>query len=74
MSRMDIASYLHLAPETLSRMFRRFQQDGLLAIDGRAVEVRELDRLLALSRLPGSGAASAPQRNTGIAPIAAEVR
>jgi len=74
MSRMDIASYLHLAPETLSRMFRRFQQEGLLAIDGRAVEVRELDRLLALSRLPASRAASAPQRNTGIASIAAEVR
>lgn len=45
MSRMDIASYLRLAPETLSRLFRRFQEEGLLAIDGRDVELHGRERL-----------------------------
>lgn len=49
MSRMDIASYLRLAPETLSRMLRRFQEEGLVALDGREVEVRGRERLQALA-------------------------
>ncbi|WP_411851354.1 cyclic nucleotide-binding domain-containing protein [Stenotrophomonas sp. LGBM10] len=49
MSRMDIASYLRLAPETLSRLFRRFQEEGLLAVDGRDVELRGRERLQALA-------------------------
>jgi CRP/FNR family transcriptional regulator len=49
MSRMDIASYLRLAPETLSRLLRRFQAEGLVMIDGREVEVRGRERLQALA-------------------------
>ena len=53
MSRMDIASYLRLAPATLSRMIRRFQHEGLLAIEGREVEVRQRERLQALTTPAG---------------------
>lgn len=49
MSRMDIASYLRLAPETLSRLIRRFQEEGLVAMDGREVELRGRDRLQAMA-------------------------
>ncbi|WNH47374.1 MULTISPECIES: cyclic nucleotide-binding domain-containing protein [Stenotrophomonas] len=49
MSRMDIASYLRLAPETLSRLLRRFQAEGLVALDGREVEVRGRERLQAMA-------------------------
>ena len=42
MARTDIANYLRLAPETVSRVLRRFQQDGLLGVDRREVEL--LDR------------------------------
>ena len=49
MSRMDIASYLRLAPETVSRLFRRFQEEGLLAVEGRDVELVERHRLEAMA-------------------------
>ena len=39
MARTDIANYLRLAPETVSRVLRRFQQDGLLLVDRREVEL-----------------------------------
>ena len=39
MARTDIANYLRLAPETVSRVLRRFQQDGLLVVDRRALEL-----------------------------------
>ncbi|HEY0332427.1 MAG TPA: cyclic nucleotide-binding domain-containing protein [Stenotrophomonas sp.] len=45
MSRMEIASYLRLAPETLSRLLRRFQEEGLVAVEGREVELRSHARL-----------------------------
>lgn len=39
MARTDIANYLRLAPETVSRVLRRFQQDGLLMVERREVEL-----------------------------------
>lgn len=42
MSRYDIANYLGLAVETVSRIFTRFQQQGWLGVKGREVEI--LDR------------------------------
>jgi CRP/FNR family transcriptional regulator len=44
MARTDIANYLRLAPETVSRVLRRFQQEGWLQVDRRDVEL--LDRKL----------------------------
>ncbi len=37
MSRQDIANYLRLAPETVSRILARFQKDGLVKADRRHV-------------------------------------
>ena len=49
MARIDIANYLRLAPETVSRIIRRFQQDGLLRVRGRHVELSDLPRLSAMA-------------------------
>jgi CRP/FNR family transcriptional regulator len=40
MSRTDIANYLRLAAETVSRVFRRFQDEGLINVDRREIELR----------------------------------
>lgn len=45
MARADIANYLRLAPETVSRVLRRFRDQGLLQIDRREVELKNPDRL-----------------------------
>jgi len=53
MPRMDIANYLRLAPETVSRLFRRFQDDSLIRVRGRDLEVCDrpgLEALVAATR------------------------
>lgn len=45
MSRGDIANHLGLAVETISRLFSRFQDEGLIAIDNKAISLRDADRL-----------------------------
>ncbi len=50
MSRGDIANYLHLAAETVSRVLRRFQDQGLIRVDGRDVAVAKPAELFALAR------------------------
>ena len=45
MARTDIANYLRLASETVSRVLRRFQDDGLLRVERREVEVLDMERL-----------------------------
>lgn len=49
MSRRDVASYLRLATETVSRMLARFQQAGLLKVDRKRVRILELEKMRALS-------------------------
>lgn len=39
MSRGDIGNYLGLTDETISRIFSRFQKDGLLKTEGREIEI-----------------------------------
>lgn len=39
MSRNDIGNFLGLAVETVSRIFTRLQQGGVLAVDGKEIEV-----------------------------------
>lgn len=45
MSRSDIANYLGLAAETVSRVLRRFQDRGLLDVDGREVAIGNVTAL-----------------------------
>jgi CRP/FNR family transcriptional regulator len=45
MSRGDIGNYLGLALETVSRLFTRFQNDGLLRVDRKHIELLDRDRL-----------------------------
>lgn len=45
MSRHDIGNYLGLAVETVSRLFTHFQDEGLLTVDRRHIQLHDLDRL-----------------------------
>jgi CRP/FNR family transcriptional regulator len=45
MSRNDIGNYLGLAVETVSRLFSRFQDDGVVAARGRHVRILDVPRL-----------------------------
>lgn len=49
MARIDIANFLGLAAETVSRLLRRLQDTRVLAIDGRAVDILDLPELHALA-------------------------
>jgi len=49
MSRIDIASYLQLAPETVSRVLARFKQHKWLHIQQRDVEITNMPALQALA-------------------------
>lgn len=49
MTRSDIGNYLRLAPETVSRVLRRLQDDGTLAVERREVEILDMHRLSALA-------------------------
>lgn len=48
MSRHEIGNYLGLAVETVSRLFTRFQDEGLLKVERKHVQLLDLDRLEAL--------------------------
>src|SRR6187399_1257653 len=49
MTRTDIANYLRLASESVSRGFRRLQDIGLVVVDRREIELRDLPKLEALA-------------------------
>lgn len=52
MTREEIASYLGLKLETVSRLFSRLQEEGLIQVQGRAVKLLDL---AALKRIVGQG-------------------
>lgn len=54
MSRHDIANYLGLAVETVSRVFSRFQEEGLLKVRARNVQICDSERLHQLVVGPSS--------------------
>jgi CRP/FNR family transcriptional regulator, anaerobic regulatory protein len=45
MSRGDIANYLNLAVETVSRMFTHFQKDKVILCDKKKVSILDMDKL-----------------------------
>ncbi|WP_233842662.1 helix-turn-helix domain-containing protein [Dyella sp. 2HG41-7] len=50
MSRGDIANYLRLAPETVSRVLSRFRTQGLIDVDGRTLVLRNPAQLRTIGR------------------------
>jgi CRP/FNR family transcriptional regulator len=50
MSRTDIANYLRLAPETVSRVLRRFQSENLVHVDRRELEISDMQHMLDLAK------------------------
>ncbi len=54
MSRQDIANYLGLALESVSRLFTRFQEQGMLKVSGKLVVLTDLTALEALLRTPAT--------------------
>jgi CRP/FNR family transcriptional regulator len=59
MSRNDIGNYLGLAVETVSRLFTRFQQQGLIAVKHKYINLRDMEQLRLLAGL--SSKDEAPQ-------------
>jgi CRP/FNR family transcriptional regulator len=45
MSRNEIANYLGLAIETVSRLFTRFQKSGLIQVEGKEIAITDLSQL-----------------------------
>ena len=53
MSRNDIANYLGLAVETVSRLFSRFQSQGLIeVVQHKYIRLKQMERLRELAGLP----------------------
>jgi len=50
MARTDIANYLRLAAETVSRILKRFQENGLIRVDRREVELLDVPGLNELAQ------------------------
>jgi CRP/FNR family transcriptional regulator len=55
MSRQDIAAYLRLAAETVSRAFGKLQRDGLVDVNGRLVRITNSVALASFSGLGPAG-------------------
>lgn len=55
MSRHDIGNYLGLAVETVSRMFSRLQDEGVLTVHRKNIQLHDLGRLRGMIHLPKPG-------------------
>lgn len=62
MSRQDLGHYLGLALETVSRLFSRFQEEGLIEVIGRQVRIHRIDRLQSIA---GAAPPADPQSEHG---------
>ncbi len=63
MSRHDIGSYLGLAVETISRLFSRFQEEGLLKVERKHLQLTNLAGLQAMAK--GCGLEPRRQKHGG---------
>ncbi|AOU96735.1 transcriptional regulator FNR [Acidihalobacter yilgarnensis] len=61
MSRSDIGNYLGLAVETVSRLFTRFQQEGLIEVDRKAITLVDRSRMSGLCNLSATASAGEPR-------------
>ncbi|MCB1750056.1 MAG: cyclic nucleotide-binding domain-containing protein [Gammaproteobacteria bacterium] len=62
MPRQDIANYLSLAVETVSRLFGDLQSNGVIAVDRRFVRIESFERLRAIA---GDGGGAAKHAHSG---------
>ena len=62
MSRHEIGNYLGLAVETVSRLFTRFQDEGLMLVDRKHIQLLNLEALDAL--VGGTGPSRQQQNRT----------
>jgi CRP/FNR family transcriptional regulator len=62
MSRHEIGNYLGLAVETVSRLFTRFQEEGLMQVDRKHIQLHAMDALESL--VDGTGPTRQQQRRT----------
>jgi len=61
MTKLDIANYLRMAPETTSRVLRRFSDEQLIAVNQREIVLLQPERLQALADVdPLPSATAAP--------------
>lgn len=58
MSRHDIGNYLGLAVETVSRLFTRFQQQGLIHVRNKYIQLIEIEQLQQLAGMKNCTASS----------------
>jgi CRP/FNR family transcriptional regulator len=49
MARHDLANYLGMAVETLSRMFSRLQEENIIAVQHRLIKIQDMERLKQLA-------------------------
>ncbi len=48
MSRRDIGNYLGLAEETVSRLFTRFQEEGIVRVERKHLTIEDMDKLVTM--------------------------
>jgi CRP/FNR family transcriptional regulator len=51
MTRGEIGNYLGLTVETVSRIFSKFQKTGYIAVDGKLIEIMDVDKLRRLDEI-----------------------
>jgi CRP/FNR family transcriptional regulator len=51
LSRKDIAELAGMSSETVVRMLKKFSEDGLIKMDGKKIEISDLDRLHHISEI-----------------------
>jgi CRP/FNR family transcriptional regulator len=44
MTRSEIGNYLGLTVETVSRIFSKFQKSGFIAVDGKFIEIKDVEK------------------------------
>lgn len=69
MARRDIASFLGVAHETVSRSFTTLAENGYITVDNRNIEILDLDKLQKLARYTRSPHSDAA-KDVGGAPLA----
>jgi CRP/FNR family transcriptional regulator len=52
MSRRDIASYLRLATETVSRVLARLQKAEIVTVDRKQIRILDMQKMKAIARMP----------------------